>query len=278
MSESIAMERGDSLLGALAEHQAGNQEGAERILLGFLQGSRDLNLSSRPQKVEIRQDSISLNSLNGVITLEDETRLFFKFHRESGQSAATEYYNAKTLVEQGFPCIEPLHLSREPGNEILIYPYIEAERLFDVCGEIEKTDPGLKTPRAAQVVGSQRELDRFCGEAYIGSLHQADADQLKKEPLVQLFYRRIVDGEGRYPGGRLKSFYMSGEFALPGGLRVAPKQLFDLRWVVNGIEYAQTLRACFDQANELMNPAKAGTYPAVAGHGDALPAIGRLAP
>ena len=54
------------------------------------------------RSVTLRPLAVSLNSINGIVTLADERRLFFKSHVEP-DSAIGEYYQANALAEVGWP-------------------------------------------------------------------------------------------------------------------------------------------------------------------------------
>jgi prepilin-type processing-associated H-X9-DG protein len=90
-----------------------------------------------------------------------------------------------------------------------------------------------------------------------------------KEPVHRLFRDRLVTApKGTYPGGRLESFYVGKTFDFPG-VTLSWDSLSKARFVINGIEYRETLGHLFDAAHERLNPVRLADSGGVTAHGDA---------
>lgn len=251
--------------------RGGRQGEAEAMLVGFLSSLFPLSIKS----VEIRRDTLSLNSVNGFVHLEkpDEKSgarvLFFKFHHEESEEGLKEYYNSKLLDDNGYPVEMPLYASHEVGKQVLLYPFKSAERMADLCKRLDK----LKKPDALMhaVLGAQEALDALVCERYLATLHDAPRAKLEDETLLQLFHHRLVDERaGTKLGGRHKQFYAQKVFELPGSHAIRYEDLASYEWRINGVEYPSTLAAAFaDAFARLAISAHSDPYPAVIAHGDA---------
>ena len=232
--------------------QRGDYKEAEKLLVKFLGELFSLDITT----VEIRRDSLSLNSVNGFVKLKDGKILFFKFHQEENEEALTEYYNSMLLSENGYPVEMPLYISKEVGKQVLLYPLKTAERMADIC---KKFDFGGD---AKKVIEAQQELDKLSAEKYIATLHEATPKELRAEPILQLFYNRLVNG------GRYKQFYEGKDCELPGGT-INFEELKKLKWRINGLDYNQSLENAFAESFKVLSPEAHGNYQAVIAHGDA---------
>ena len=249
--------------------QAGSLAEAEGLLRGFLSDLFGLDIAT----VSIRKDTLSLNSVNGFIQLATvdtktgATELFFKFHHEESEGGLAEYYNSEMLSEAGFPVEKPVYISKEVGKQVLLYPVKTSERMADVCKRLERGSADFDDVGAAQ----ERLEETICAR-YLSSLHAAPVDCLQEEPILQLFYYRLVDDKDPSApvlGGRYNSFYVGKIFTLPDGQDIAFEALSKLKWRINGIAYLETLEQAFGKALKILSPSFAGTYPAVMAHGDA---------
>ncbi|MEI7668983.1 MAG: hypothetical protein WCJ33_02755, partial [Pseudomonadota bacterium] len=148
------------------------------------------------KKITIREDSLSLNSVNGIVELatpdkkSGDSKLFFKFHHEENESELKEYYNSQLLSENNFPIDVPIYSSQEVGKQILLYRVKHSRRFFDLCKEL---DSDIKNEKFSSAVVAQIDLDNICCEKYIASLHEASLPDLYEEPILQLFSRRLSD-------------------------------------------------------------------------------------
>lgn len=251
----------------LTATQEGRFGEAEQLLTGFLEEKFSIQIGKGTLK--IRQDSISLNSVNGFYTDRDGRRFFFKFHMEKGEEhTVKEYYNARHLEEAGYPVEMPVHVSTEPGQQILVYNYMDDQRFFDLCDKVGQSGGKEEIGR---LVAAEDELNRICAERVIETLHDAGPAELAQEPILQLFYWRLVDKQDDsvlVPGGRHHSFYVGKDFKFPGGLTLSYGELADLKWNINGRQYNNTLQSTFDRARELLAPGRAAHYAACTSHGD----------
>jgi hypothetical protein len=204
--------------------------------------------------VELTLDEYSLNSVSGRVRFADGDLLFFKFHSEEGEEAhVSEYYRAQLLADAGLPVELPLHLAGQPGRQIALYELRTEPRMADVCAELERGDGRLP----AGLVAARRALDRVTGEVALRTLR---AGQAGSSPAIhQLFWRRLTDDAGRFPGGRYRAWYLDDP---------AYAGLADRRFVINGVEYQHTLAEIAAAAARLLDPAVLATGPAVTAHGD----------
>jgi hypothetical protein len=254
-----------------AKAQAGSFAEAEALLRGFLTVLFDLDIAS----ITIRKDTLSLNSVNGFVKLAKpdsktgSTALFFKFHHEESEEGLAEYYNSQMLSDAGFPVEKPVYVSKEVGKQVLLYPLKTSERMADVCKRIESGTGAAGEDKS--VIAAQERMDKAICEHYISSLHEAPAGCLPEEPILQLFYYRLVDDKQLSATeliGRYKSFYAGKTFELPGDRNFSFEVLSKLKWRINGVVYQETLEQAFLKALKILSPA-AEPYSAVIAHGDA---------
>jgi hypothetical protein len=208
--------------------------------------------------VEFTLDEYSLNSVSGRAHLADGTARFFKFHQEETEQAhVPEYYRAGLLEAAGLPVETPVAVSPEPGRQIALYALRTEPRMADVCLDIERRyGPAARLP--ADLAAARRELDRRTGEVILATLRPPSAASARSA-IHQLFYYRLADTCGRFPGGRYRDWYT----AAPGWGELATR-----RWRVNGVEYASTLEQLAERAARLLAPAQLATIPVATAHGD----------
>lgn len=235
---------------------------AERLLAELL---RDL-FQIEAENVAINHDQYSLNSLNGFFETADGA-FFFKFHQEEGEEAMNgEYYRADILARAGLPVDQPLLMSVLPGEQILVYRRRTDPRFSDVLRALDLEDD----PAARQeAVEAERRLSEAVLKVYLDTLHPVTAEQVTAEPVHRLFHQRLIDPPtGAYPGGRMASFYVGKSFEFPG-LAVDWETLSRCRFVVNGIEYRDSIGALFDAAHDRLAPQRLADAGGVTAHGDA---------
>lgn len=261
-----------SILSVVRRHcKQGNLAAAADLLAQLVRARFPLDV----ERVEIRQDGYSLNSVNGFLVLANSgagrpPRLFFKFHQEEGEGdTIKEYYRGQLLKQHGFPVDAPLHASQAVGEQILIYAERQCPRFADVCHELEQQ--GCPTQPVAEADGAQRRLDAFILDRYRASLHTAGPAELEAEPVLQLFYWRLVDPANPHRlGGRWQQFYQGTAWLFPGLDAPLPYADFATkRWVINGVAYQSPLVDLFTGAAQVLNPRHLARYPAVVAHGDA---------
>jgi hypothetical protein len=216
------------------------------------------------ETLTINADQYSLNSLNGFFESGGQ-KFFFKFHQEENEdSTSGEYYRAAILADAGLPVDMPVHVSSQPGEQILIYRRRTDPRFADILRSLDTTpNPALH----AAALAAERTLSEQIFETYTATLHPITAAQSAAEPIHRLFHHRLTDG-GAFPGGRYASFYINQNFAFPG-LEIPWAELKDLRFAINGIAYADTLESLFAQAATILHPAALATVGGLTAHGDA---------
>jgi hypothetical protein len=258
--------------------QFSDREAAGEALLKFFR----TYLPFQIETLQVRPLAVSLNSINGLFTLRDGRRMFFKTHVEP-QSVINEFYNSTILSEAGYQVLRPVYEVTEPGKQVLIYEYIEIPSLFDVLHDLENFEDfeGLESGRPRGPAGMTEEAARRKAEGVIAIQSAADLELLEiyratlgyssaaehaAAPIHQLFYHRLT-------GGRLETFYRGRELALPGRTAgseqsVSFEQLKGWSWNINGRRYEHTLEELLERAIVRLDPARADT-PSVVGHGDA---------
>jgi hypothetical protein len=204
---------------------------------------------------ELTLDEYSLNSVSGRVHFTDGHTEFFKFHQEEGEEATvTEYYRAQLLEDAGLPVEMPLRIAGEPGRQIALYVLRTEPRMADVCHALDRIGDRLPPELAA----ARRALDRSIGAAALDTLRPGSAASLNSA-IHQLFYWRLADATGHFPGGRYQAWYLADP--LYTGIA-------DDRFVLNGIEYSASLRELAATTARLLHPGVLATIPVVTAHGD----------
>lgn len=239
------------ILQQIRDLQFTDKSGAEALLLSFIQDNFPLDVIS----LELTPLAVSLNSFNGFMTLADGQRQFFKTHTET-DTVIDEYYNAGMLSNLGYPIIQPIFKSTEPGKQLLVYEVIQDKSVFDVAWHIETEDDSDLSALSFAQNRADDELLNF----YHQSLTTQSAENATKSPIHQLFYHRLT-------GGRLDRFYGDGTSVVLPDDTHSMQEVRQVNWVINGQEYIETLEGIIQRAINLLNPAQADV--AVIGHGDA---------
>lgn len=248
---------------AAIREKAKKRDGSAEALLADL--LRDL-FGVDARDLAINHDQYSLNSLNGFFEAAGKP-YFFKFHQEENEEEMSgEYYRADILAKAGLPVDQPLMMSTLPGEQILVYRRRTDPRFSDAL----RTLDGLHDEQMArQAVDAERRLNETVLSVYLRTLHPVTPDEVMKEPVHRLFRDRLVTApKGIYPGGRLESFYVDKAFDFPG-VTLSWDTLSKARFVINGIEYRETLGQLFDAAHERLNPVRLADGGGVTAHGDA---------
>ncbi len=228
-----------------------DRDQAEDLLLALIRDTFQLDV----ERVRLRPLAISLNSINGLLTLKDGSTLFFKTHTEAG-TMVREYRNASLLAEAGYPVLQPLYVSNEAGRQLLIYPVVDDPLVFDAAWAIEEGTGG----ELRRLADAQSDADRRLREIYRATMRWQSAEDAASAPVHQLFSHRLT-------GGRLASFYIPQDrLCLPAG-ELTIREIFQARWVINGQRYQESLSDLISQAVRLLDPHQSG--PSVVGHGDA---------
>jgi hypothetical protein len=241
---------GDLLL-EIQRLQFTDRRAAETLLVPFLRGIFPLDVVD----VTLRPLAVSLNSFNGFARLADGTALFFKTHIET-DNVIDEFYNADLLARAGYRVLQPLHVSRGAGRQILIYPIMECPSVFDTAWAIDTGE----MPYDTHLEQAQARTDRRLLEIYKSSLEHHAAGEAASAPVHQLFYHRLT-------GGRFDRFYGDDAVIHWNGAPVTMREVRSAHWEINGRRYTDTLDDLVKRAVVLLDPHQAGT--AVIGHGDA---------
>lgn len=247
---------------AIRQH-AKERDGVAEIMLAHL--LRDLfQLDAR--NVAINCDRYSLNSLNGFFD-DGDRQFFFKFHQEEGEEAMSgEYYRADILARAGLPVDQPIMMSTLPGEQILVYKRRSNPRFSEVLRDL---DLEHDVTMAAKAVGAEERLNGTVLDVYRKTLHPVTVEQVAREPVHRLFHDRLISPpDAAYPGGRLASFYIGQDFDFPG-VTLSWEVLSAARFVINGIEYEQTISELFEAAHGRLAPALLADSGGVTAHGDA---------
>ncbi len=208
--------------------------------------------------VRFTQDEYSLNSVSGRAQLGDGTTYFFKFHQEEGElDNVTEYYRARLLSDAGLPVEVPVATSSRPGAQMVLYQLHDEPRMADICAGLERAG-GEAATLGPQLRAARRALDACTARVALETMKEPLAASASAA-LHQLFYHRLADGPGGFPGGRYRRYYLSD----PTFTAVADK-----RWRVNGVEYRSSLSALAEQAARVLAPAALSALPVVTAHGD----------
>lgn len=218
------------------------------------------------RNIALNLDQYSLNSLNGFFET-DEGAFFFKFHQEEGEEAMTgEYYRADILARAGLPVDQPVHMSAEPGEQILVYRRRDEPRFSDVLRELDLEDDAAMR---ALAVKAETGLSAHLRRTYLATLHEVTSEEVTAEPIHRLFHERLVDRHtSHYPGGRLADFYVGKTFSFPD-VELGWGDLATRRFRINGRLYERTLSELFDAAEARLRPELMADAGAVVAHGDA---------
>ncbi len=208
--------------------------------------------------VHFTQDEYSLNSVSGQAVVSDGTFYFFKFHQEDGEEEnVTEYYRAHLLEEAGLPVEMPVAVSSTPGAQMVLYRWHREPRMADVCADLERVH-GPAACLGPGLLGARRALDARTGDVLLETL-AAPVPTSAQASIHQLFYHRLADRAGQFPGARYLGYYEADPaFAVLAGKR----------WRVNGVEYRSSLAQVAAEAAELLAPMGLAKSPVVTAHGD----------
>lgn len=218
--------------------------------------------------IKINQSKLSLNSINGTLVNDAGRKYFFKFHTEEGETKTiNEYYQGQVLADAGLPIIQPLYQNTTPGQQFLIYENITVPTAFELCEqfeqEYEKTG-FYPVEKNNYLAAKDRLLKRQLG-AYLNTLRSATSEEMSRSPLLQLFLWRLIPNNGST--ARVDLFYNNKFVTLPNDM-IPFNELTQKQWIINGVEYNESLSKIIQQAKNLLNPACEVAIPAVIGHGD----------
>ncbi len=210
--------------------------------------------------VTLTPKAVSLNSFNGVYTVNGEA-YFFKTHVEE-QGVLAEYYHAELLYNAGYAIVRPLRTLHEQGQQMVIYPVIHDPVMFDLARAVETGATTFATV-AMLVAAEKRECERLLA-IYQKTLAYSSAEEHAQAPIHQLFWHRLT-------GGRFDAFYTGKQVPLPESEQSIPfDELLHYRWSINGSPITgknATLGKLIERAMVVLNPACPAMT--IIGHGDA---------
>ena len=238
-----------------------NIEEANASILGFVQEKfPDL----RATNIEINDSKVSLNSVNGFINTQNNQRYFFKFHTEEGEeNTINEYYQSRELSDAGLPILEPIYESTTPGSQFLIYEGIKAFTAFE---EFEKLEEKPNKKQEQKLLSAEEKLLEQESQIFLKTLKISNAKDIAKTPIYQIFHTRLVAKNSEPP--RLDIYYTGKDIDLPDGKIINFNDLAQKKWIINGINYNETLAKIINSAKDILDPLKNKKIPTVLGHGD----------
>lgn len=258
--------------------QFSEKQRAELELLKFLQENEDPEIS----RVELTPRPESLNSINGFITYSNDERVFFKTHVEENEQVS-EYYNAKSLADAGYPVVSAKQIQHRPGKQIALYEILTYPTLFDKLKESEDillrnsqdtksgAESNFPSPSGSEnnnkpesYINSQIDLEKQVYSIYEKTLELTPQSKQCNAPINQLFAHRLR------ADGRLGLFYKNKAIALDEK-SISFEKLADCTWTINGVRYEDTLAKIIERSVELLTTENVPTEmtATVVGHGDA---------
>lgn len=240
------------LLQQIRDLQHTDRSGAEALLLPFLQDALPYDITT----VRLTPSAVSLNSFNGFITLSDGSELFFKTHTET-DTVIDEYYNTELLAKAGYPIIQPVFQSTEPGQQLLVYKVIRDPSVFEVAWKIEQHGEEHLLP---ELTAAQGRADDDLMRLYRATWQHQSAEESAEAPIHQLFHHRLTKG-------RFARFYGNGSYILLPDGEHSMREVLGWQWQINGRDYSTSLAEITERATELLTPSQAGAC--IVGHGDA---------
>lgn len=240
---------------------------AEKQLFTFVKKSfPELALKS----IHIKKSEVSLNSVHGFLHTFDH-EYFFKFHTEENETKTlgkNEYYQSKELTAAGLPLINPLWQKTEPGNQFLIYEKIEAPTAFELFRELEiRYFPNQQYDLALKEKLLQAESHLLETQWRVAKAHLQwqERTAVKDSILHQLFFWRLVSPNNTLPRSTL--FYENAVIDL-AQKSISFAELKKKKWIINGIEYTESLEEVIQKAMQLLDPEKEEETAMTLGHGD----------
>lgn len=242
-------------LGTIQKLQFERRETAEKLLRLWFAHHMDLPT----QEVRLLPKAVSLNSFNGFYRKQGE-EYFFKTHIEE-QGILSEYYHAELLDSAGYNVVRPLRLLREKERQMVVYPVISWPVMFDL---LRSQETGQELPAglsAATLIEAERAECQHLLSIYASTFrppHDTSA-----APIHQLFWHRLA-------GQRFQQFYSGKSIPLPDTEdrnELPFEKILQARWIIQGVEYKQTLGELVEQGKRVLHPARPAAT--VVGHGDA---------
>lgn len=253
-------------LATIQQMQFSEREKAEVLLRRWFLRVMDVAV----HEVRLTPKAVSLNSFNGIYRV-DNQEYFFKTHVED-QGILEEYYHAELLQQAGYNIVRPIRTVHQKGQQMVIYPVIQAPVMFDLMRAVELGDTSQASIDVL-IAAERRECERLL-MIYQETLAARSPEEHAQAPIHQLFWHRLT-------GGRLQSFYEHKLFPFPnqsshsGDIQGIPfEELLHYQWTINGEDIPKsgdasgaTLGQLIERAKEVLQPAQAALT--VIGHGDA---------
>jgi hypothetical protein len=138
-----------------------------------------------------------------------------------------------------------------------LYQWHTEPRMADVCVALERAH-GAGARLGEGLLEARRAMDARIGAVLLETL-APPVPTSASAAIHQLFYHRLADPDGRFPGARYLRYY---------GDDPAFTEIGGKRWRVNGVEYRSSLAELAERAVELMAPSALAELPVVTAHGD----------
>lgn len=274
-----------------------NPEKTSVLIKAFVEKKFNVEIS----ELSINSCAVSLNSVNGKIILEEidgiRKKLFFKFHAEEGEeNSVDEYYRSGILEKAGYPVITPLYESKIPGEQFLIYEFVDQPTFYDAFGDIDAKflETGkYDEEKKEALLNAEREFCEISLEIAKKTLHVSDAKTVAEEDEWQLFYKRLVseniqDSESSEKP-RVDLFYTDKSVKIPEntknpgercshttnninrGNKISEINFEEFKhytWVINGKKYSENLAEIIESAKKIVNPNAQKNWATITAHGD----------
>ena len=149
----------------------------------------------------------------------------------------------------------------------MIYENITAPTAFDLCEQFERayeTDGSYPTEKNNYLAAEQRLL-KLQLDIYLNTMRTAPTGEVIDSPLLQLFLWRLISRQGAVP--RVDLYYTNQSAILPDRV-MSFNELAQKRWIINGVEYNESIAEIIAKAKEYLNPEREIMLPVVIGHGD----------
>jgi len=280
-----------------------DKEEASKKIVSFIKEKFSNTEIDDIKSLDINTSAVSVNSVNGFIKIEFEdfdpflhlhylhyvsghiepkkAEYFFKFHAEENEEeTVNEYYQSSILVKNGFPVLEPIFISTEPGEQFLIYDRVKDPTLYDVCESIDLKFLNLNSnpyEQSCDIESTELKNDypinkvlelegNFCELMYSvfdKTKKEVSAEVVTDEVIWQLFYHRL---HGENP--RVDIFYKNKIVNLPNGDKISYEKLKNLKWEINGVLFKESIDELVQASKEIVNPNARESWSVCVAHGD----------
>jgi hypothetical protein len=280
-----------------------DKEEASKKIVSFIKEKFSNTEIDDIRSLEINSSAVSVNSVNGFIKIEfddfdpflhlhylhyvsgqiepKKAEYFFKFHAEENEEeTVNEYYQSSILVKNGFPVLEPIFISTEPGEQFLIYDRVKDPTFYDVCESLDAkflnldTSPNEKSCdiestelkdeySVDKVLGLEADFCELMYSVFEKTKKEASSEVVKNEVVWQLFHHRL---HGENP--RVDIFYKDKNVNLPNANSVSFEKLKDLKWEINGVAFQESIGELIEASKKIVNPDAREHWTVCVAHGD----------